>query len=323
MKERSYFKCQRCGEERSHYCLGMCNRCYQRHLREKNKDRKAQSQGGFSFHRKKNNYPFSSSQVGENYQASIPEKLNPVITPLYTRAYNYNDEENIERFLKFCKLIFSDYPAEGDIIKGACGIEERALNLLEKYGDVHKAMYAVKNPISIALNPDLIHNLPKEEIEREVNQVWKELVKVKIDNKDEFLEKMKVSVENGITEQELQTFLQIATNMKVKVPKEITNQLTESENFSKSLRKKLLDKCLTIEELKELVDRINEYKVKTSTMQQMQDILHKAEDWTQRSKKSTSPTLRQLQMLVTEGTSLPVNLPELGGIKEKYKNAKK
>ena len=172
MKDRiSQFKCQRCGEERSHYCLGMCNRCYQRHLREKNKDRKVQSQGGYIYKRKTNNYPFSSSQIGEVYQSALPENLKPPITSAYKRVHNYPNQENIEKFLKFCKLIFIEYPAEGDIIKGACGIEERALNLLEKYGDVHKAMYAVKNPITLALNPGLLENLPKEEIEKEVNQV--------------------------------------------------------------------------------------------------------------------------------------------------------
>ena len=324
MKERiSTFKCQRCGEDRSHYCLGMCNRCYQRHLREKNKDRKPSSQGGFPFQRKKNNYPFSSPQIGENYQASIPEAGSAPIAAQYSRAYNYSDQESIDRFLKFCKLIFSDYPAEGDIIKGACGIEERALNLLEKYGDVHKAMYAVKNPIAVVLNPELVHNLPREEIEKEVSMVWKELVKVKIDNKDEFLEKMKNSVDSGITEQELQTLLQVATNMKVKVPKEITNQLTESENFSKSLRKKITDKCLSVEELRSLVEKISEFHVKTSTMQQLQEILAKAEDWGVRSKRTAFPTVRQLQNLVADGSALPLTLPDLAGIKEKYKSAKK
>lgn len=324
MKDRiSKFRCQRCGEERSHYCLGMCNRCYQRHLREKNKDRKIQSSGPYTYKRKKNNYPFSSPQLGENHQAILPETTKPTIIPSYTRVHNFNDQEGIERFLKFCKLIFSDYPAEGDIIKGACGIEERALNLLEKYGDINKAMYAVKNPVAIALNPDLIDNLPTEDIEKEVSQAWKELVKVKIDNKDEFLEKMKNSVETGITEQELQTLLQLATNMKVKVPKEITNQLTESENFSKSLRKRLVDKSLNIEELQDLVSKISEFKVKTSTMQQLQDLLSKAEDWINRYKRNTHPTLRQLQNLVTEGSSLPLSIPELLSLKDKHKNAKK
>lgn len=324
MKDRTpQFKCQRCAEDRSHYCLGMCNRCYQRHLREKNKDRKSQSQGGFSFQRKKNNYPFASPQIGENYQSLIPDKANLPGAVSYTRAYNYSDQENIEHFLKFCKLIFSDYPVEGDIIKGACGIEERALNLLEKYGDVHKAMYAVKNPVALALNPDLLNSLTQEEIEKEVSEVWRELVKVKIDNKDEFLEKMKNSVEAGITEQELQVLLQMATNMKVKVPKEITNQLTDSENFSKSLRKKLVDKSLTIEELRELIERINEFKVKTTAMQHLQEVLVKAEEWVVRSKKLVVPTVRQLQNLVTEGSALPLFFPDLANVKEKYKCVKK
>lgn len=324
MKDRlSQFKCHRCGEERSHYCLGMCNRCYQRHLREKNKDRKIQNQGMYSYKHKKNNYPFSSPKVGEAYQSDLPENTRPSIVSAYTKVHSFPDQDGVERFLKFCKLIFSDYPAEGDIIKGACGIEERALNLLEKYGDVHKAMYAVKNPISVALNPDLVHNLPQEEIEREVNQIWKELIKVKIDNKDEFLEKMKKSVESGINEQELQMLLQIAANMKVKVPKEITNQLTDSENFSKILRKKLVDKSLTIEELKEIKIKISDFNVKTSTMQQLQEVLYKAEDWTSRVKKAVFPTIRYLQNLVSEGSSLPLCLPELNSIKEKYRSAKK
>ena len=153
--------------------------------------------------------------------------------------------------------------------------------------------------------------------------VWKELVKVKIDNKDEFLEKMKNSVDSGITEQELQTLLQVATNMKVKVPKEITNQLTESENFSKSLRKKITDKCLSVEELRSLVEKISEFHVKTSTMQQLQEILAKAEDWGVRSKRTAFPTVRQLQNLVADGSALPLTLPDLAGIKEKYKSAKK
>ena len=323
MKDISHFKCQRCGEDRSHYCLGMCNRCYQRHLREKNKDRKVQPSGVFSLKRKKNNYPFTAPLIGENYQTTIPEKTS--LSPLrsYKKAYNYSDSDNIEKFLKFCKLIYSEYPAEGDIIKGACGIEERAMNLLEQYGDLHKAMYAVKNPIVLALNPDLIESLPADEIEKEVNQVWNELHKVKIDNKDEFLEKLKISVDSGITEQEFHTLLQIASNMKVKVPKEITSELSESENFSKTLRKKKVDKSLTVEELREVVARFEDFKIKTSTMQEYQEILAKAEDWMARFRKNTHPTMRQLQNMVTEGTALPLSIPELAVVRDKHKSVKK
>lgn len=89
---------------------------------------------------------------------------------------------------------------------------------------------------------------------------------------------MKNSVEAGITEEELQTLLQIATNMKVKVPKEITNQLTDSESFSKILRRRMVDKTLTVDELRDLVQRISEFKVKTSMMQQFEEILMKADE---------------------------------------------
>ena len=89
---------------------------------------------------------------------------------------------------------------------------------------------------------------------------------------------MKNSVEAGITEEELQTLLQIATNMKVKVPKEITNQLTDSETFSKILRRRMVDKTLTVDELRDLVQRISEFKVKTSMMQQFEEILMKADE---------------------------------------------
>lgn len=323
MKEVSHFKCLRCGEDRSHYCLGMCNRCYQRHLREKNKDRKINPSGTYSYKRKKNNYPFTSPHIGESYQTAIPEMTKTQDSRSYTKAYKYEDQANVDKFLKYCKMIFSEYPAEGDIIKGACGIEERALNLLEQYGDMHKAMYAVKNPIALALNPELIDSLSQEEIEKEVNQVWSDLHRVKIDSKDEFLEKMKVSVENGITEQELQTLLQLATNMKVKVPKEITNELTESENFSKGLRKKLVDRSLGIEELREIVNKFADFKVKTVTMQHYQDLLIKADEWIIRFNKLTHPTMRQLQSMVSEGSGLPLNLPELSIIKEKHKSVKK
>ena len=89
---------------------------------------------------------------------------------------------------------------------------------------------------------------------------------------------MKNSVEAGITEEELQTLLQIATNMKVKVPKEITNQLTDSESFSKILRRRMVDKTLTVDDLRDLVQRISEFKVKTSMMQQFEEILMKADE---------------------------------------------
>ena len=292
-------------------------------MREKNKDRKVQPSGVFSLRRKKNNYPITAPLIGESYQTAIPEMTS--LSPLrsYKKAYNYADASNIEKFLKFCKLIYSEYPAEGDIIKGACGIEERALGLLNHYGDLHKAMYAVKNPIVLALNPDLMESLPPEEIEKEVNQVWNELHKVKIDNKDEFLEKLKASVDSGITEQDFHTLLQIASSMKVKVPKEITSELSESENFSKTLRKKKVDKSLTVEELQEVVARFEEFKVKTSTMQEYQLILAKAQDWIARLKKNSHPTMRQLQNMVTEGSALPLTLPELTGVREKHKSVKK
>ena len=323
MKDISHFKCQRCGEDRSHYCLGMCNRCYQRHLREKNKDRKIQPSGIFGLRRKKNNYPITAPLIGESYQTSIPNLSDLPPVRSYTKAYNFCDSGLLDKFLKFCKLIYSEYPAEGDIIKGACGVEERAMSLLNHYGDVHKAMYAVKNPIVLALNPSLIESLPAEEIEKEVNQVWDELHKVKTDNKDDFLEKLKLSVNSGITEQEFNTLLQIASNMKVKVPKEITSELSESENFSKTLRKKKVDKSLTLGELRDLVAKFEDFKIKTSTMQDYQETLAKAEAWVARIRKNSHPTMRQLQNMVAEGSALPLALPELAAVRDKHRSVKK
>ena len=321
--KKDEFVCSKCKQGGVHYCRGMCNPCYQRHLRQKHKDRKLKKPAQVNTKKHHNDYTLRSPRVGEQFQADMPTCDCPSQSPNYTKVSSKEEDERREKFLKFCKEMFDETQAEGDIIKGAAGLQERAIELLRTYGDLDKAMYAVLKPVQLLLNPELVNNLPPEDISREVHEAEREIKKNKKDSKEELLEKITRAVEEGITESELQTLLQLATNIKVNVPPEIVERLSEAQKFSSEARKHLKEKSLSFEHLRNLVIESKNYPVQTATMKNLEEVLQNAEEWSSRVAELKSPTLRQLHVLVGEGSRIPIDLKELPQLREKYRNVKK
>lgn len=315
------FLCRKCGQIGIRYCRDMCNPCYQRHLRQKHKNREKMLTVKSPQKEPRNDYPFQSSRIGEGYQAFIPSLTKEPLEVKYTKIYKPNPEA--AEYLKFCKLVFCESPLEGDIIKGGAEWEPNALKLLEKYGSSLKAKYHILNPTKVLLHPSILETTSEQDMKREIEEYTREIMKYKEETKDEFVERLVRSLESGISEQELQNMLQTANNMRISVPLIVTERLSEAQEFSHRIKKRLTEREITISELENLVENSKNITVRSALVDSLQDLLVKAKEWELKVNQLNYPTLKQLNTLVTEGTCLSLDLPDLPKLREKFKNVKK
>lgn len=315
------FLCRKCGQMGIRYCRDMCNPCYQRHLRQKHKNREKLLTVKSPQKEPRNDYPFQSARIGDGYQAAIPSISKEPLEVKYTKVYKPSPE--VSDYLKFCKLVFCESPLEGDIIKGGAEWEQNALKLLEKYGSSIKAKFHILNPTKVLLHPSILDTTSELDMKKEIEEHSREIIKLKEETKDEFVERLVRSLETGISEQDLQNMLQTANNMRVSVPLIVTERLSEAQEFSHRIKKKLSEREIGIPELETLVENSRNITVKSSLVESLQDLLIKAQDWEIKVSQLYYPTLKQLNTLVSEGTCLSLNLPELPKLREKFKNVKK
>jgi len=327
------FICLTCNQTSVHYCRGMCNPCYQRHLRQRNKSRTAKIQTAKAQtpmqRMKRDDYPYTPPKVGPQFQVDLtpvcrsedPERLVDLV-----HKSDCMVTEEMNEYLHFCKVVFTDSLVEGDIVKGSCCLEEQALKLLRDCNfNISRAKLAILFPIEYRLEPDAFDRITEEEVKRRVVQATVDLEEIKEEKREDYSKKLQDALISKVSKDDLEVMIQVARSIRVDVPIEVTEAYRVAEEFSVEASKLLEKRMLKPDEVQSLADKSQEFSVVTATVAHIQQLAKNCVEWEGKAEAALKgiPATKQLQALVTEGTSLQVDLPLLEPLRQKHKQTKK
>lgn len=327
------FICLTCNQSSVHYCRGMCNPCYQRHLRQRNKSRTAKIQTAKAQtpiqRMKRDDYPYTPPKIGPQFQVDLSpvcrsEEQERLVDLVHKSDSIVMDE--MTEYLHFCKVVFTDSLVEGDIAKGSCSLEEQALKLLRDCNfNISRAKLAILFPIEYRLEPDAFDRITEEEVKRRVMQATVDLEEIKEEKREDYSKKMQDALTSKVTKDDLEVMIQVARSIKIDVPIEVIEAFRAAEAFSAEASKLLEKRILKPDEVQSLAEKSQEFSVVTATVAHIQQLAKNCVEWEVKAEAAIKgiPATKQLQALVTEGTSLQVDLPLLEPLRQKHKQTKK